>query len=91
MGGAEGLEFVTVWTHSAPAGLRCPTLACHTAQNVHGRRVERSEVITVWGEKTVNRDLYICININHLEIIGSIIVILIGSYIKTKLKLNKRL
>ncbi len=39
---------------TAPPGLRCPTLACHTAQNVHGGRVERGEVKTVWGEKTVN-------------------------------------
>ncbi len=37
------------------------------------------------------RSLYICIIINNLEIIGSMIVILIGRYIKTKLKLNKRL
>lgn len=56
MGG--GLQFVTVRTDSSAAGLRGPTLACHTAEDIHGGRVQRSEVIT---EKDVKPNLHFTI------------------------------
>lgn len=44
---ARTLQLVTVRTHSTPAWLGGSPLACHTAQYIHSRWVQRGEVITV--------------------------------------------